>query len=66
MQEFLLGSWGPQTIAFTRQNPLQVTCVALTLAAIVLTLIFGSRGFGGDGGGSWADSDGDGGGCGGD
>jgi hypothetical protein len=29
MQEFLLGSWGPQIAAFARQNPLQVVSVVL-------------------------------------
>ena len=66
MQEFLLGSWGPQIAALTKQNPLQVLGVALTAVSILLTLILGVRGFGsGDSGGcSFGDGDGDG--CGGD
>jgi hypothetical protein len=66
MQELLLGSWGPQIAAFTKQNPLQVLAAALTAVSIVLTLAFGVRGFGSDdaGGGSFDDSDS--GGCGGD
>ena len=66
MQELLLGSWGPQVAAFTKQNPLQLLAAALTAVSIVLTLILGVRGFGsGDAGGSSFD-DGDSGGCGGD
>jgi hypothetical protein len=64
MPEFLLGSWGPQFLAFSRQNPLPMICVLLTAVSIVLTLMFGVRGFGsGDPGGSDF-GDGDGGGCG--
>jgi hypothetical protein len=66
MQELLLGSWGPQIAAFTKQNPLQVLAAALTAVSIVLTLILGVRGFGsGDGGGCSFD-DADSGDCGGD
>jgi hypothetical protein len=66
MQELLFGSWGPQIVAFTKQNPLQVLAAALTAVSIVLTLILGVRGFGsGDAGGCSFD-DGDGGNCGGD
>jgi hypothetical protein len=66
MQDLLLGSWGPQIAAFTKQNPLQVLAASLTAVSIVLTLIFGVRGIGsGDGGGCSFD-DGDGGDCGGD
>ena len=49
MQEFLLGSWGPQIAAFTKQNPLQVLSVELTAVSIVLTLIFGAEDLGGCG-----------------
>jgi hypothetical protein len=68
MQEFLPASWGPQIMAFTKQNPLQVFAVTLTVIGILITLTFGRRGFGsGDGGGcSFGDGDGDAGGCGGD
>ena len=63
MQDLLLGSWGPQIAAFTKQNPLQVLAVVLTAIGIAITLIFGVRGFG-SGDGSISDSDaGD---CGGD
>jgi hypothetical protein len=63
MQEFLLGSWGPQIAAFTKQNPLQVLSVVLTAVSIVLTLIFGVRGFRSEDAGGCS-FDGDGGGCG--
>jgi hypothetical protein len=67
MRDFLLGSWGPQAVAFTKQNPLQVASVVLTALSTAVTLIFGIRGFGGDAGGSsFGDGDGDAGGCGGD
>jgi hypothetical protein len=66
MRELLFGSWGPQIAAFTRQNPLQVISLAMLAVTVAITLAFGVRGFGGDGGSSFADSDGDGGGCGGD
>jgi hypothetical protein len=63
MQEFLLGSWGPQIAAFTKQNPLQVLSVVLTAVSIVLTLIFGVKGFGSEDAGGCSFDDGDGGGC---
>ena len=68
MQEFLLGSWGPQAVAFTRQNPFQVASVVLTMVSLLLTLTLGVRGFGGgDAGGSGRpDGDSDSGSCGGD
>jgi hypothetical protein len=66
MQELLLGSWGPQITAFTKQNPLQVLSVALTAISIVTTLILGVRGFGSDDAGGCSFDDSDGGGCGGD
>ncbi len=40
MQDLLLGSWGPQIAAFTKQNPLQVLAVVLTAIGIAITLIF--------------------------
>src|SRR5437879_6211822 len=43
MQEVLLGSWGPQIAAFTKQNPLQVLAVVLTAIGIAITLILGSE-----------------------
>jgi hypothetical protein len=59
MQELLLGSWGPQIAAFTKQNPLQVLAATLTAVSIVLTSILGVRGIGsGDAGGcSFDDAD---------
>jgi hypothetical protein len=68
MQELLPGSWGPQILAFSKQNPLQVLAVTLTVISVLISLFFGVRGTdGGDTGGcSFGDGDGDGGGCGGD
>ena len=66
MQELLFGSWGPHIAAFTKQNPLQVLAAALTAVSIVLTLIFGVRGFGSDDAGGCSFDDSDSGGCGGD
>ena len=57
MQDLLLGSWGPQIAAFTKQNPLQVLAVVLTAIGIAITLIFGVRGSGSGDGGSISDSD---------
>jgi hypothetical protein len=65
MQELLPGSWGPQIVAFSKQNPLQVLAVTLIAISLLITLFFGVRGT--DGGDtSFGDGDGDGGGCGGD
>ena len=67
MNELLFGSWGPQALAFTQHNPLQILSVAMVAVTTLFTLAFGVRGTGGDGGGSSScDGDGDGGGCGGD
>jgi hypothetical protein len=64
MQEILLGNWGPQIAAYSRQYPVQVITTVLVATTIVMTLMFGKRGSGsGDAGGCSFD-DGDGGGCG--
>jgi len=65
MQAFLPGSWGPQAVAFTKQNPSQVACAVLTAPGMALILTLGIRGFGGDAG-DRSVGDGDSGGCGGD
>jgi hypothetical protein len=67
MHDLLFGTWGAQTIAFCKQQPLQTIAAALTTFTVVMTLILGVRGSGsGDSGGiTSGDSDGDGG-CGGD
>src|SRR5205814_30052 len=39
MQDLLLGSWGPQIAAFTKQNPLQVLAVVLTASGSLLRLL---------------------------
>jgi hypothetical protein len=67
MHDLLFGTWGAQTIAFCKQQPLQTIAAALTTFTVVMTLILGVRGSGsGDSGGiTSGDSDGDSG-CGGD
>ena len=66
MQELLPGSWGPQIVAFTKQNPLQVLAVALTAISLLITLRFRVRGTDGGDAGGCSFGDGDGGDCGGD
>ena len=65
MQELLLGSWGPQIVAFTRQHPLEVVAAVTITISMVITPMFLTRGSGSDVGGCNF-GDGDGGGCGGD
>jgi hypothetical protein len=64
MHDLLLGTWGPQIVAYSSQYPLQVLAVVLTTLSIVITLILGVRGFGSDDAGGTSFGDGDGGGCG--
>jgi uncharacterized membrane protein YgcG len=61
MRELLFGSWGPEAIAYTKQNPLKVAAVAINAIAIVLTLLFGkfSSSGGGDDYGGFGFGDGD-------
>jgi hypothetical protein len=40
----ILGTWGPELMAFSHQNPLCVVAAALGVTSIVLTLVFGCRG----------------------
>ena len=37
----LFGTWGPELIAFTKQNPLKMAAVGINAISIVLTLMFG-------------------------
>jgi hypothetical protein len=37
----LFGSWGPEFIAYTKQNPLKVAAFAINAISIVLTLMLG-------------------------
>jgi uncharacterized membrane protein YgcG len=69
MQEILLGTWGPQIVAFVSHYPWQVFAFVLVTILIVRDLTRGnqSSGSGGDFGGfDFGGGDGDGGGCGGD
>ena len=67
MHELLFGSWGPQIVAFTKQNPLPVISMVVIALSTAITLAIGMRGCGGDaGGGIYADGDSSGGDCGGD
>ena len=63
MHDLLFGTWGPQVIAFCKQQPWALP-TAITAFSLVMALILGGRGVGGDSGGTFSDSDG--GGCGGD
>jgi hypothetical protein len=64
MRELLFGTWGPELIAYSRQNPLRAISFVLAAASIVLTLLFGKFSLSGDGTdfSGFGDSDGDGGG----
>jgi hypothetical protein len=64
MQEFLLGRWGPQILAYSQQYPWRVFAAVL-VAIPLLDLVFGKNrsSSGGDIGG-FDFGDGDGGGCG--
>jgi hypothetical protein len=60
MQELLLGSWGPQILAYGRQHPWRVFA-AMLVGGVVLDLMFPkdrSRGDAGIGGWDFGDGDG--------
>jgi hypothetical protein len=59
----LFGTWGPELIAFTKQNPLKTAAVGINAISIVLMLAFGrfSGLTGGNDGGGFDFGDGDGG-----
>jgi hypothetical protein len=61
--ELLLGSWGPQIVAYTRQYPWQVFAVVL-VGLLLLHSIFSRRQSSGGVGGDLDFFDGDGGSCG--
>ena len=66
MQELLLGSWGPQVVAYTQQYPWRVFAAVL-VGVLLLDMMFRkNRGTSGDADiGGWdLGGDGDGGGCG--
>jgi hypothetical protein len=62
MQE-IFGTWGPELMAYSHQNPLRVVAAALGATALVLTLVSGKLSWSGDGGdsGGFYLGDGDGG-----
>jgi len=62
MQE-IFGTWGPELMAYSHQNPLRVVAAALGATALVLTLVSGKLSWSGDGGdsGGFYFGDGDGG-----
>jgi len=62
MQE-VFGTWGPELMAYSHQNPLRVVAAALGATALVLTLVSGKLSWSGDGGdsGGFYLGDGDGG-----
>ncbi len=66
MQELLLGSWGLQIVATTREYPWRVFAAVLVLVLLLGMPFRQNRGTAGDAGiGSWDfGGDGDGGGCG--
>jgi len=51
MQELMLGTWGPELVAYSQQNPLRTVAALLGVTSIVLTLMFGKPSSSGDGGG---------------
>jgi hypothetical protein len=68
VQELLFGTWSPQIIAYSQQNPWRVFAAVL-VAILLLDFIFlngrlSGMGDGGDFGGSGGSDCGDGGGCG--
>ena len=67
MQQLLFGTWGPQIIAYSAQNPWRVFAVVLA-AILFLDFMFRKRSSGSGGdldiGGFDFGGDGDGGGCG--
>jgi len=59
----IFGTWGPELMAYSHQNPLRVVAAALGATSLVLTLVFGklsSSGGGSDSAGFYF-GDGDGG-----
>jgi hypothetical protein len=62
MQE-IFGTWGPELMAYSHQNPLRVVAAALGAISLVLTLVSGKLSWSGDGGdsGGFYFGDGDGG-----
>jgi hypothetical protein len=65
MQELLLGTWGPQLVAYSRQYPWRVFAAVLTGILLLDMMFRKNRGSSGDAGvGGWDFGDGDGGGCG--
>jgi uncharacterized membrane protein YgcG len=68
MQELLLGSWGPQIVAYSQQYPWRVFAAVLVATLLVPDLMFRKKrsSSGGDGGdiSGFDFGDGDGGGCG--
>ncbi|HZC98103.1 MAG TPA: hypothetical protein VE267_18640 [Bradyrhizobium sp.] len=66
MQETLLGTWGPQIIAYSQQHPWHVFALLL-VAILLMDLMFGKRSSAGGDGGDFGGFDfggGDGDGCG--
>ena len=59
----IFGTWGPELMAFSHQNPLRVVAAAVGVTSIVLTLVFGKLSWSGDGrdSGGFYFGDGDGG-----
>jgi hypothetical protein len=49
MQEFLLGTWWPEIIAYSQHYPLRVLAAVLSATSIVLTLTFGRPSLSGGG-----------------
>jgi hypothetical protein len=45
----IFGTWAPELIAYSQQNPLRVVAALLGATSIVLTLVFGRPSLSGDG-----------------
>jgi hypothetical protein len=64
MKELLLGTWGPQLLAYCQQYPAHVAIGAMSAVSIVIILTFGRLSWSGDGtdlsGFGVGDSEGDG------
>ena len=67
MQELLFGTWGPQIVSYSQQNPWRVFAMVL-VTILLLDLLFRKQSSGTGGGPDIGDLDfgGDGGDCGGD
>jgi hypothetical protein len=65
MRDFLLGSWGPQCVALTKQHPRHVLAAVLAIAILAIRLAFGRPGSADGDIGGFDFGDGDGGSCGG-